>query len=229
MTDTDVDVSVVLPVHRTAAYIDPLYRLLDAALADQGRVELVFVDDASPDNAQQQLAALATRDPRVRVVSLRDNQGQQRATLHGLAVCRGQVVVVMDADLQDRPEALPALLDHLRTTGADAVFAVRHNSYASRGRRMTGRVFKWCLRRLAPVPPGAGSYMLLRRPLVERILALPGSAPYMVGMVCRTARRVATVEVPRAPRPDGVSAWTSTQRLRVALRALYDVAFTWRT
>lgn len=229
MTDTDVDVSVVLPVHRTAAFVDRLYRRLDAALADQGRAELVFVDDASPDDAQQQLRPLAARDPRVRVVSLPVNQGQQRATLRGLATCRGRVVAVMDADLQDRPEALPALLERLRTTDADAVFAVRHNSYAGRGRRMTGRLFKWSLRRLAPVPPGAGSYVVLRQSLVDRILALPGSAPYLVGMVCRTARHVETVEVPRAPRPDGVSAWTSTQRLRVALRALYDVAFTWRT
>lgn len=228
MSQTSPLVSVVLPVHRTAQFIDELHRRASAALAGH-RAELVFVDDASPDDAASRLRSLADADPTVRVVLLPANVGQQRAVMAGLRAATGEVVVVLDADLQDPPEAIPILVERLAGTGVDAVFATRRNRYAGAGRTITGRAFKWLLRRIVPIPPGAGSFVAMRRPLVDRILAMPAPRPYLAAMVGAASAGIGAVDVPRDRRADGRSAWTGGMRLRAAAAALYDARVTWRT
>ena len=219
-------VSVVLPVYQTGTFLPELHRRLSAALADTSH-ELVFVDDASPDQARAVLEDLST-DPAVVVVRLDANVGQQRAIMVGLRAARGDAVCVMDTDLQDPPEALPDLLAALAAPTTEAVFATRQNQYGGLGRTLTGRGFKWVLRRVVPIPRGAGSYVALRRSLVERLLALPGTRPYLVAMVGAAASGIGQVDVPRLRRTEGRSAWTSRMRFRAAATALYDARFTWR-
>lgn len=219
-------VSVVLPVYNTRSFLPALYRRLSKVLCDVPH-ELVFVNDASPDNAKVVLEDMAT-DPKVVVVHLDANVGQQRAIMAGLRVARGDIVCVMDADLQDPPEALTDLLAALTTSTAEAVFATRRNRYGGVGRTLTGRAFKWALRQAVPIPQGAGSYVAMRRTLVDRLLAMPGSRPYLVAMIGVAAAGIGHVDVPRQSRSEGRSAWTGTMRLRAATAALYDTRFTWR-
>ena len=150
------DVSVVVPVYGNAETVGPLQARLRAVL-DRAALahETVFVDDASPDGSLAALRALAERDPAVRVLALPRNRGQHRAVLAGLRLARGRHVAIMDADLQDPPEALPALLARARD-GYDAVFAGRRGHYESRGRLLTSRVFKWLLHAATGLPADAG-------------------------------------------------------------------------
>src|SRR6185437_4466754 len=98
---------------------------------------------ASPDNSRDVAAELAAVHPEIRVVELARNVGQSRTILTGLSYARGSMAVVMDADLQDPPEAVPALLEMLqRDAGMEAVFATRMNRYSSRSRHVTSRLFK---------------------------------------------------------------------------------------
>ena len=110
--------------------------------------ELLFVDDASPDHAHAVIRRLAGQDPRVCGIVLAENVGQNSAVLAGLAHARGTTVAVMDGDLQDPPEAVPALLEALERHGADAVFAARRGHYETLPRLATGRLLKrtlWAL------------------------------------------------------------------------------------
>src|SRR5205814_350062 len=118
-------VSVVVPVYRNTETLEELHRRLDAALGAAGvDFELVFVEDACPAGSLAVLRRLEAADPRVGVLALPRNVGQHAAVLRGLARARGRAVVVMDADLQDPPDAVPALLAR-RAQGPAAVFAGR--------------------------------------------------------------------------------------------------------
>ena len=216
------EVSVVLPVYRNRATLDELHRRLSAVLAGASlSYELIFVDDACPEGSGAAVAELAARDPRVRRISLSRNVGQQRAAWLGLSAARGAWAVVMDADLQDPPEAIPALLS-AATPGVDAVLAAWRGRYEGKGRLFTSRVFKTLRERLTEYPRDAGMFLALRQPLVEEILRNDVPHPFLPSLVGLSGRRFVTVPVERAARPGGGSAYSRAARL---LRAARELAF----
>ena len=218
------DVSVVLPIHRNRPTLEELHRRLTAALAGTfPRYELIFVDDACPEGSGAVIAEIAARDPRARGISLDRNVGQQRAVWLGLAAARGEWVVAMDADLQDPPEAIPALLS--APPGVDAVLAAWTGRYEGKGRLATSRVFKILREKLTGYPRAAGMFFALRRPLVDEILRHDVPHPFLPSLVGLSGRRITTVPVERAARPGGGSAYSGTARL---LRAAREIAFIFR-
>jgi 2-polyprenyl-3-methyl-5-hydroxy-6-metoxy-1,4-benzoquinol methylase len=223
-----VELSVVIPVYGNAATLGALHARVAAATAGLGPVEMVFVDDACPHGSGAVLDALAVEDPRVRVVHLPTNRGQHAAILAGLAVTRGRRVAVLDADLQDPPEALPALVERLDGGGWHAVFAGRRGRYSSPWRTLSGRAFRAALARLTNLPGDAGGYVVLSRAMADAVLALEARRPYLAGMVGATGLAQTSIPVLRASRPDGRSAYAAGARARLALPALFDAAWTWR-
>ncbi len=225
MHGAPVAVSVVAPVYRNAETVEPLYERLVRALTPLCRdFELVFVDDCCPAGSLEVLRALALRDPRLRVLALPRNSGQHRAVMEGLAVARGAVVVVMDADLQDPPEAIPGLLAALARGDGRAVFAGRRGRYESAGRLATSRVFKRALRSMTGLPIDAGMFVALDRPLVDTVLAMQVRRPFLVAMIGCADVAVASIPVERDTRAVGRSGFSSWKRLTTGLSALHLVA-----
>ena len=220
-----VAVSVVAPVYRNAETLAPLYERLVRALAPLSHdFELVFVDDCCPAGSPDVLRVLAARDPRVQVLTLPQNGGQHRAVMEGLAVARGSAVVVMDADLQDPPEAIPMLLAALEHQDVRAVFAGRRGRYESAGRLATSRVFKRALRTMTGLPVDAGMFVALDRRLVDTVLAMPVRRPFLVAMIGCANVAVAWIPVERDSRAIGRSGFSSWKRLTTGLSALHLVA-----
>src|SRR5262245_26350221 len=117
-------VSVVLPVYKTARYLRELVqRLKDTLDKSSPDFELLVVDDGDPDNAWEILRDLAAQEPRVRAIKLSRNFGQHSAIAAGFEHATGDVIILMDADLQDRPEDIPLLLEKLQGD-VDAVYTV---------------------------------------------------------------------------------------------------------
>jgi glycosyltransferase involved in cell wall biosynthesis len=217
--DPAPELSVVLPLYWNRPTLEELHaRLTAALLAASLPYELLFVDDASPDGAGDAIDQLAARDPRVRPIHLSRNVGQHRAAWLGLKAARGSWAVVMDADLQDPPEAIPALL--AAAPGADAVFAARRGRYEGPGRLQTSRLFKSLRQILTGVPRDAGMFFALRLSLVEEILRYDVPRPFLTSMIGLSGRRFVTVPVRRARRPRGSSAYSSAGRLLSAGREL---------
>jgi glycosyltransferase involved in cell wall biosynthesis len=215
-----VEVSVVLPVYRNRATLDELHRRLSTALDGASlSYELIFVDDACPEGSGAAIAELAARDPHVRRISLARNVGQQRAAWLGLSAARGAWTVVMDADLQDPPEAIPVLLS-AGMPGTDAVLAAWRGRYEGKGRLVTSRVFKILREKLTKYPRGAGMFLALRQPLVEEIMRHDVPHPFLPSLVGLSGRRFITVPVERAARTGGGSAYTRAARLLRAAREL---------
>jgi glycosyltransferase involved in cell wall biosynthesis len=210
-------VAVVVPVYGNEATLEPLVARLAAALSGHDWT-LRLVVDASPDGS----AAVARRladDPRVVAQLLDRNVGQHRALAVGLAAARdAEAWVCLDADLQDPPEAVPALLDRLAVGDVAAVFAGRRGSYETSLRLLTGRLHRLLMARLTGLPADAGAFLALDARAREAVLRL--QAPSLVAAIGAARLPADSVPVERAARELGRSAWTPRARLRQSAQTL---------
>jgi mannosyltransferase len=212
-------VAVIVPVYRNAATLPALVARLDAALIERAwRLRLVV--DASPDESADVARDLAATDPRVAVTVLEHNIGQHRALERGLDEEADAVAwVCLDADLQDPPEAVPALLDGLSAGRADAVFAGRRGAYEGRLRRLTGVAHRRAVALLTGLPADAGAFLALGPR--GRDAVLDTRAPSLVAAIGAARLAVRSIPVARAPRAEGRSAWSAAARWRQSLRTLW--------
>jgi len=214
------DISVIVPVYQNADTLRELYeRLSHVLIGLQLSYEFLFVDDACPKGSSIVLRELAREDVHVAVLELKRNVGQQHAILTGLKYSVGERLVVMDADLQDPPEAIPELLAKMRE-GYAAVFAGRRGPYEPPLRLFTSRMFKELLHLLCGVPADAGPFVVMTRDLSERVLATANPNPHLVTLIGCTRLPVISIPVARAQRPSGSSGHSSWARFRLALSAV---------
>ena len=156
---------MVLPCYGTASCLEPLYEALKPALEQVSMAfEIVMVDDHSPQNDWEVISRLAERDPRVRGLKLTRNFGQHAAIAAGISEARGDYIVVMDADLQDRPEEIPKLYAKAQE-GFDCVFARRQDRVDGFGKVMTAWLFHFVHGKLAGFKPDPriGNFSLISR------------------------------------------------------------------
>ena len=214
-------ISVVLPVYRNAEVLAALHARLVRVLEGEAEdLEMIFVDDACPAGSGAVLDQLERQDARVRVVRHERNQGQRLAVWHGLEAARGAIVITMDADLQDPPEAIPLLLGELRASGAGAVFAGRRGEYQGRLRMGTSRLYRRVLQAATGIPGDAGAYVAMRREALDRILPIAMASPYLPALLASTGLPVRSIPVKREVRPAGESAYSEWARLRLAYHGL---------
>jgi len=211
-------IAVVVPVYRNEDTLHSLTERLAIALAGR-RWRLRFVVDASPDRSADVAADLGARDGRIATTVLPVNVGQHRALARGLAAeADADMWVCLDADLQDPPEAVPALLERLASDDVDAVFAGRCGVYESWFRGWTGALHRRVIARVTGLPPDAGAFLALGPRARTAILA--AGAPSLVLALGVARLPLASVPIPRSRRPLGRSAWTTAARLRHSARCL---------
>jgi glycosyltransferase involved in cell wall biosynthesis len=212
-------VSVVLPMYRTGAVLDELLQRLGTACP--AGTEYVLVDDGCPDGTGD-LVLTRWRHLPGRLIRLEGNNGQHAAVQAGLRHTRGDLVVVMDADLQDSPEDVSRLLDALDTGTADVVCAGRRGHYEAPGQERTARAYRRVARLLSGgrIPVDAGMFSAWHRMAVERVLQLNDHAAPLVPAAALARLRIATLPVDRHTRPRGRSATGSWRRARIAVRGL---------
>jgi dolichol-phosphate mannosyltransferase len=211
--------------------VAPMFGEEDTAQAFHDRVagaldglpwELVVVDDGSRDRTPAILADLATRDPRVKVVTLSRNFGHQAALTAGLEHAVGDVVVMIDADLQDPPELIPDLLDRWRE-GADVVCAVREaRDGETRAKLATARWFYRLFGRLSDVPlaPDSGDFRLMDREALDALLAMKERHRFLRGMSAWVGFTQTAVSYRRDPRFAGRTKFTWRRMLTFSFDAI---------
>lgn len=213
-------VSAVLPVYNEAEVLGELIgRVRDAIHQCGAREEIIVVNDGSTDASAETLDMMAARNPQLRVLHLSRNFGHQAAVQAGLAQARGDVVLLMDSDLQDAPEALSRFLEQWQA-GADVVYAVRSQRKERWWKRCLFAGFHRTLSSIAstPIPTDAGNFSLMDARVVRDIVLLGERDRYLPGLRSWVGYRQVGVEVPRGPRYDG--------RPRVSLRGLWRLAKT---
>ena len=213
--------SVVAPLYdeeRTAA----AFHARVAAVLDGLDYELLLVDDGSSDGTPAILDDLAARDPRVRVIHLARNFGHQAALTAGLEHARGDVVVMLDADLQDPPEVIPEMLERWRD-GADVVYAVREaRAGETRFKLLTAKLFYRLFRHMTSVPlePDSGDFRLMDRRALDALLSMTERSRFLRGMTVWVGFTQTAVTYARDARHGGETKYTLGKMIRFSLDAL---------
>src|SRR3954468_20269641 len=214
-------VSVVAPMHDEASTVARFHERVAAALEGEDW-ELVVVDDGSRDATHAELTAIAAADERVRVIRLSRSFGHQAALTAGLEHARGDAVVMIDADLQDPPEVIPALVERWRD-GADVVYAVRESREGeTRMKLLTAHVFYRLMARLAQIelPVDAGDFRLMDRRALEALLSMPERSRFLRGMTVWVGFTQTAVPYAREARSAGRTKYTFSRMLRFAFDAI---------
>ncbi|RRR73278.1 MAG: glycosyltransferase [Candidatus Viridilinea halotolerans] len=222
-----VDLSVVVPAYNEEQNLPLLYERLVAALDVLDlSYELIFVNDGSSDRTLDLLRELAQRDPRVLAVDLARNFGHQVAVSAGLDQSRGRGVVVMDADLQDPPEVLPAFIAKWRE-GYEVVYAIREQRKEGPLKRMAYHSFYRLLKRVSQIdiPLDAGDFCVMDRRVVELLNAMPERNRFVRGIRSWVGFRQTGLAYERHARHAGKPKYTLSKLIYLALDGLVSFSF----
>lgn len=218
--------SVVVPVHDEVASLDALLLELDAALGGLGlELEWIFVDDASRDGSLERLREWLSKDSRLRVLSLAEHAGQSAALDAGFRAARGDVVAILDADGQNDPADIPALLEGLAS--ADVVGGVRRQRRDSGLRRWSSQIANRARRLVLrdEVSDIGCSLRVVRARYLRRVKLYRGLHRFLPILLALEGARIAERPVSHRPRRFGRSKYGVINRVGPALVDLLAVAW----
>ncbi len=215
--------SFIVPIYNEEDTLFEMYRRVRAVMDQMdGSVELVLVNDGSRDRSLSLMRELHEKDPQVCYLSLARNFGHQVAVTAGLNFVRGQAIVILDADLQDPPELIPALVEQWQQ-GYQVVYAQRTKRLReSWFKRLPAYVFYRLMRRLADVeiPVDTGDFCLMDRQVVDVLNTMPERNRYIRGLRSWVGLQQTSVYFEREPRFAGEVKYTFRKSLSLAVNSL---------
>jgi dolichol-phosphate mannosyltransferase len=215
--------SLIIPIYNEADTIREMYRRVSAVMDQlEGSGELILINDGSHDQSLSLIRELHQKDSRVCYLSFARNFGHQTAVTAGLNFARGQAVVILDADLQDPPELVPAMLEKWQQ-GYQVIYGQRtQRRQESWFKRMTAYVFYRLLRYLADVeiPTDTGDFCLIDRQVVDILNAMPERNRYIRGLRSWVGFRQTAITFVRDPRFAGEVKYTFRKSLALAINSL---------
>jgi len=217
--------SIVVPCFNEEACLGELHQRLSAAArsAVGPDYELVLVNDGSRDGSWAAMQQLAETDRNLVAINLSRNHGHQLALTAGLDLSRGDIVLIIDADLQDPPELLGPMLQAMREQDADVVYGVRKSRAGETAfKRATAHGFYRLLSRATEVdiPLDAGDFRLMSRRALDALLAMPEQARFIRGMVAWIGFRQVPFAYDRHERFAGETKYPFSKMVRFAFDAL---------
>lgn len=216
--------SVVVPCFNEEDVILLTYRrLVDVLGSRDFRLQIIFVDDGSGDSTPEMAANLARGDPRVKALVLSRNFGHQAAVSAGLANADGDATVVMDADLQDPPEAVIQMVESW-LDGADVVYGIRTKRKESFLKRTGYSVFYRAFQRLSNIdaPIDAGDFSLIDRKVLDVINELPEKNRFFRGLRAWSGFHQAGIEYERNARAAGSSKYSLRKLIGLAKDGIFN-------
>lgn len=214
------DLSVVVPVYGCVGCLEELTERVLATVGRMGHtVELILVDDNSPDQAWSRIHELASLHLEVRGLRLSRNFGQHAAISAGIAHARGNVVIVMDCDLQDIPEEIPSLLSAL-TPEIEIVLAQRVERQDTWFKRVGSRAFYRTLGWLTDTnyDPSTANFGAYSRKAIDAMNSMPETDRFLPLLARWTGFRTVRVPVEHGKRTEGKSSYTFSKLVQMATR-----------
>lgn len=213
--------SIVSTLYRSARDLPELHaRCMAAAEALTAEIEMILVDDGSPDDSLEVALSLQARDPRVVVLELARNFGHHRAMMTGLAEARGDLVFLLDSDLEEPPELLADFHRKLEAEGLDVVYGVQASRRGGAVERLTGAAFYWLMESLSDqaLPRNLVTARLMRRPYVEALVAHRDRSFQISHLWMLTGFRQAPMEIEKLALSP--TTYTFGRRVRMAVQQL---------
>ena len=205
-----MDLSVVIPVYRSQNQLRTLVERLLPVLDGTGlHYEIVFVDDGSPDSSWEILCELQIEHPECIVpIQLMRNYGQHNALMCGFRHTQGQIIVTLDDDLQNPPEAIPKLLEAIQTRNLDLVYGApqvkQHDAWRNFGSALVQAFYRFVFNNTVTI----SAFRVIRRELLDSILPYTLNFTLIDGLLAWNTKRIGQVLVEHHPRRRGVSGYS---------------------
>ncbi len=218
-------VSIIIPCFNEEKVIKETYDQLSGVLADNQSLgyEFIFIDDGSVDGTRAILGSLARQDGRVRIVAFSRNFGHQAAVSAGFKHCKGDLAVIIDADLQDPPQVVPDMVKQLISTGSNVVYGVRKRRKGETAFKLaTAKLFYLLLNKLSevPLPLNTGDFRVIDRKIIDAFNALEENHKYIRGLISWMGFKQTPYYYERNPRYAGATKYTITRMVRFASTAI---------
>lgn len=216
--------SIVIPCHNEELVLDALHQRVTATARQSvgAHYEIVLVNDGSKDHTWQKIGELCALDAHVVGIDLSRNFGHQLALSAGLEFCRGERILILDADLQDPPELLPEMMRAL-DNGADVAFGQRISRAGETPlKKITAALFYRLMNRLADIdiPLDTGDFRLMTRRVCDHLNAMPEKQRFIRGMVAWLGYTQVAIPYARQERFAGTSHYPLKKMLAFALDAI---------
>lgn len=209
-----MDISVVVPVYNEEESLPILIQRLVEVLGPLGKTyEMIFVDDGSRDRSREILKSMVPKYPQIRVLGFKYNGGESAALYAGLREARGEVIITLDADLQNDPNDFPAMLEYLKEY--DMVTGWRQKRKDSWVKRITSAIANRIRNRLSDesIQDSACTLRVCKRECLQNLKLYKGMHRFMPTLVKMEGFRVIEIPVAHHPRRFGVSKYTTWNRM----------------
>lgn len=214
--------SIVSPVYQAESLVDELVeRIVQSVSVITDSFEIVLVEDGSNDGSWEKIAGQCRNNPRVKGIRLSRNFGQHHAIIAGINAAQGEWVVIMDCDLQDRPEEIVRLYQKAQEK-YDIVLAGRTNRQHSFFNRFMSKMFYKVLSWLSGTQYDSrvANFGVYHRRVIDSVLKMRENIPYFTAMINWVGFRRAVLPVEHAARPRGKSAYNFRRLVKLAIDAL---------
>ena len=219
-----IDISIVAPVYNEEENLPALASQLVGVLRPLGKsYEMIFVDDGSKDRSRQVLKEMVSKYPQLRVLGFKYNCGESAALYAGLREARGDIIITLDADLQNDPKNIPAMLEYLKEY--DMVTGWRQKREDSWLKRQTSKIANRIRNKLTgeSIQDSACTLRAYRRECLRDLKMYKGMHRFMPTLVKMEGFRVIEIPVGHRPRQFGVSKYTTWNRIGCTLIDLLAV------
>ena len=204
------NLSVVVPVYNDQEVLQELYRRLNPVVESLAtHYEIVLVDDGSKDHSWDEIMKLREADDHIVAVKLARNFGQQNSIAAGLNVAKGEIIVLMDSDLQDRPEDIPVLIDTLLKSGTQMAIAQWQTRQDTWAKRKVSNIFNRVSNTITAIhiEPHLGVFRAIRRSVVDELKKFPEKTSTTLSLLYYIGANYAIVPLKRDARFAGKSGY----------------------
>ena len=215
--------SVVIPIYNEEEVLPELYKRLTAVMETLGApYEVIFVDDGSTDRSFHILENLHRTNRSVKVIKFSRNFGQHIAITAGLDYAAGDVVILMDGDLQNRPEDIPSLIAKINK-GYDIVYTIRKGRKDPFLKRVNSQLFTWIMKRIVrdPIAIETSIFRAMRKNVIEAVRELRERNRFIVGIIDWTGFQQTSITVMHDRRFAGKTKYPFYKQFHLALDAIF--------
>ncbi len=217
-----MDISVIIPVYKSEKTIAPLVERILTTLREYA-IEIVLVNDGSPDASEAICTKLAQEFETVKFISLRRNFGEFNAVMCGLNFATGKYCIMVDDDFQNPPSEIIKLVEEAERGDFDVVYSYyeskQHSLFRNTGSSLVNQLTTWLLDK--PSDLYLSSFKLIRQEVVQEMIQYKGPYPYLDGLIFRVTRNVGKVEVQHSKRQEGQSSYTLRKLVSLFLNILF--------